>query len=168
MRRMAIVGLVALSVLGLMNCGYAVSTGTFDNIFMVGSSGSTVPKSTFSLSETPWLYLNLPNTGFNAAASFWTDNLGNSFSVSGVSGNKQYWFSLDSGLDGANLPVTWASVKRLGEWNVNAVYLYPFDQKNPAGYGATKFTVVPEPVSTTLFLLGGTVLLARRLRKAKR
>ena len=164
-RKAVIAGLVVVLflVLGAVNCAYA----DFTNIFTVGSNGSEVKQSVFTLNQTPWLYLELPSTGFNVAASVWSDPSSNPFTVTEVGGNTKYWLSLNSGLDESNNPVTWNSVKQVGTWNITAGYLYPFSTKDYAGAGETSFkvTAVPEPVSTVLFLLGGATLAVRRFRR---
>ena len=165
-KNLAITGLVVILflALGSVNCAYA----DFDNIYTVGSNGSTTPQSTFTLDQAPWLYLQLPDTGFNVTASVWSDPSSNPFSVIGIGGNNQYWLSLDNGSDASKNPVTWDSVKQIGTWNISAGYLYPSNLNGDyAGAGKTSFTVtaVPEPVSTVLFLLGGATLAVRRLRR---
>ncbi|OGT21860.1 MAG: hypothetical protein A3C55_02665 [Gammaproteobacteria bacterium RIFCSPHIGHO2_02_FULL_42_13] len=164
-KKAAIVGLLVILFVAAMNCTYA----DFTNIFTVDSNLSTTPKSTFNLNETPWLYLELPSTDFNVTASVWSDPDANPFSVLGISGSNTYWFSLDSGKDASGNPVTWNSVKKIGLWNISAGYLYPFSQNGDyAGKGSTSFEVVPEPVSTALFILGGATLAVRHLRKGRK
>ena len=169
-KKLAVAGLMVVLFLALVtvNCAYA----DFTNIFMTDSNGSTTPKSTFTLDETPWLYLELPHSGFNVGVSFWTSPSSDPFFVQGLSTGSQYWLSLDSGLDDDNNPISWDSVKQLGLWNINAGYLYPLsDRRNPeSGVGTASFnvTAVPEPVASVLFITGGTMLLVRRLRKGKK
>ena len=164
-RKTVIVGLLVVLFLVLAAWNYAYAD--FTSIFTVGNSGSTAPKSVFTLDETPWLYLKLPGTGYNVTPSVWSDPDANPFSVVGIGLGDQYWFSLDSGLDQGNNPVTWDSIKQAGLWDISASYVYPFNSQDPyAGAGSTSFTVnaVPEPASSALFLLGCVPLAVRKLR----
>ena len=161
-------------VLGALNCAYA----DFASIFTVGSNGSTTQQSTFTLDQTPWLYVELPEGNLNwasAAGSLWFYD--SNIIPKGVAGDsdftspytREFWLKLDN----------WDSVAKVGDWHVAAGYelgtpinlfgkeiIIPKD----VGVGCTSFnvTAVPEPISTVLFVLGGATLAVRRLRKGRK
>ena len=150
-------------VISLMLALFAMAAFTanvfadFDEIYMVGSSGSTDSKTTFGWDKTPWLYLKLPSAGWNVTGSWWQDPLMTYyFEGSNPSTASERWLSLSD----------WATVRKIGDWNVNAIYFYA---NGASDTGSTDFAVVPEPVSTILFLSGGALvggrLLIRRRRK---
>ncbi len=129
----------------------------FEELHMVGSEGSVVSKETFGWDETPWLYLKLPYAGFNVTGSWWQDPLNKcSFEGSDPSISPVQWLSLSS----------WDTVKKLGNWSVNAIYFYGGGNFE-SGAGSTGFAVTPEPVSTILFLTGGMILAVRKLRRKR-
>ncbi len=153
-KRMVISLMLALFALAAVT---ANAFASFDEIYMVDSSGSTTSKGTFGWDETPWLYLNLPSAGWNVTGSWWKDpDALYYFTGSSPSTDLEQWLTLSD----------WASVRKIGDWNVNAAYFY---SDGAFGTGSTKFAVVPEPISTILFLSGGALmggrLLIRRRRK---
>lgn len=156
-------GIACLSILVSLNSAFAISG--FEEIFTTDSFESHTPKVNFGWNETPWLYLNLPSADFNASASFWNDPEGESFLVSAFSNDDEYWLSLDNGWDSSGAPVNWSEVRRMGQWNVYASFLYA---TGGSGTGATNFTVTPEPISSILFLIGGAALATRRYYKTRR
>ena len=162
---------ILLLVLGVANCAYA----DFTSIFTVSSNGSTTPQSTFTLDQTPWLYVELPEGNLNwasAAGSLWFydsniipkgEATGSDFTSPYA---REFWLKLDN----------WDSVAKVGDWHIAAGYELgtPIDLcgtniilPKDAGVGCANFnvTAVPEPVSTVLFLLGGATLAVRRLRR---
>ncbi len=130
-----------------------ISNAFATDIFMTDSNGSTTPKSTFTLSETPWLYVDLPTAGLNVIGSWWQEPSHKyDFAGSNPSENQQVWIS----------PENWNLIKQTGLWNVQAVYTYA---GGSMGSGTTSFKVVPEPFSSALFLLGGGALALGAYRK---
>jgi len=113
----------------------------------------------FQLSETPYLYFQIPDfdpnmQGISFGGSYWLDPEDAIFSTVPVTPNSngEVWLTLD-----------WNSVtKTTGIWNVSGWYSKPFTQTQN---DMTTFNYVPEPVSTTLFLLGGATLAVRRMRR---
>lgn len=126
------------------------------DLYTVGSDGSTIQKTTFGLDETPWLYMHLPDLGGSLAAeaTWWTAPDSSSYYAgTAPSGNQDVWIT----------PSGWDSVKQTGTWNIDALY---FTSAGKLESGQANFTVTPEPVSVTLFLLGaGGMLLQRSKRK---
>lgn len=135
----------------------------FDSIYMVGDSTSITQKTTFGLDETPYLYMNLPGDGsLYTVWSWWHDPAGNT-----------YWDGTAPIFDSTNyqvwLPLThwfqWENVKTAGIWTIDANYYF---SNNQSGTGVTSFTVTPEPISSILFLLGGSALAFRQHKKRKK
>lgn len=140
----------------IMISGLVLTSNAFASIpdtFMTDSSGSFVPRTEFSLSETPWLYLHLPDAGLNVVASWWqSPSLTYTFAGTSPSTAQDIWIS----------PSDWATIKTTGIWNVNAGYSYATGE---TGARSASFTVTPEPISSALFLLGGGALALRTYRK---
>jgi len=68
------------------------------------------------------------------------------------------WIPLHTGLvNGSDISFAWNDVPdKLGYWSVSAT-----------AHGVAGFTVTPEPVSSVLFLIGGTSLIVARLRRKR-
>lgn len=129
------------------------------NTYTVGSNGSTTAKSTFGFSETPYLYMKLPDRGFNSASSFWlapSGTISPSYFASegpGITDNR--WLSLAS----------WGGVKEVGTWTINSNVWYP--TTGLTATDSTTFNVTPEPLAMTLFLIGGAPIAANIYRKRR-
>ena len=113
---------------------------------------------TFQLSETPYLYFNVPNLEqITFGGSFWLDptNKLDVTTPSQISGN-DVWLSLD-----------WKNIaKTPGLWTVTGWYTHQGESEG--GFSTFSFASAPEPVSTVLFLLGGATLAVRRAYKSKK
>lgn len=124
-----------------------------EDLYTVDSNGSTTPKSVFGPDETPWLYMHLSglDSGVQSVgASWWIDSESNAhFEGTNPSTSSEYWFS----------PSNWDTIIKTGAWTINAAY-YASDSK--FDMGQTSFTVTPEPLSVSLFLLGAGALALRR------
>jgi len=136
---------------------------SFDEIKMVDSYSSITGQDVFSLDETPWLYLKVPESQFsgpladlNFTFSFFESPVDTKYLATGLSLNRETWVSLPA----------WNSIPnsaKHGEWNVYANFVGTAG----VGYGSTQFTVNPEPISMILFLFGGMPLAASLYRKKK-
>src|SRR3989338_5646677 len=147
--------LVVAAVILACGLNIGIASATFEEIYTVDNNGSTTLQNVYSMSQTPWLYLALPNQGFHFDVAIWTDpNNVLAAQTFGPSTSSQVWFS----------PFNWNSIKQPGVWTIAASYLYPFPTPS-SGNGVTSLTVTPEPVSSGLFLLGGAALAAAGIRK---
>ncbi len=140
-------------------------------IYTVDSNLSTTQQSTFSWNEVPWLYFELPaGAGTNniVTQSWWKDpsNVQQEYITQNEADNTiQVWQSLGSS--------RWDAIKTEGQWTILAQY--DTTSKNTTGTGTTNFTVtaapppvVPEPVSSMLFLAGAATFGISRCWKKKR
>ena len=160
-----LIGLII--ILSVVNGASAfASVSSFDQIWMVKGDKETTAYTEFAWGETPWLYLRLPaapgSFGWKSSVtSDWLfDDTWQGLSDSNVN-VKSYWLRLSD----------WDTLKQVGTWTVDASYEYAkTGQPSVFGYGSTAFTVtaVPEPISSALFLLGGTLLAARQYRKKRK
>ncbi len=124
-------------------------------IYTVNEIGSTKPKDTFSLNETPYLYMHLPEEGYSVAVTFWLSPSNNiSYESTGLLTEQDIWIT----------PSNWENHKEIGKWQINAGALYSLG----TGYTAsTSFNVTPEPLAMILFLIGGAPV-AMGILKRKR
>ncbi|GEM_PF-1614850 len=166
------VGLVATTAFA--RGGNTTNTINIEIIYTVGSSGSTAEKTTFSWTEVPWLYFELPSGAGdrNIVTQSWWKDPGNTLQgyiySSEADGTLRVWHSLGN--------VKWDQVKTEGQWTI--VAQYDATSQNTTGKGTTNFTVtgpppppppvIPEPVSSILFLAGAATLGIRRYLNKKR
>jgi hypothetical protein len=146
----------------------------FIDIYTVDADGSTAAKSSYDISQTPWLYLHIPGQ-YNAGTD-WTPIVGanwslnsdpNHFSITMKSGvkttDREFWLT----------PLNWNSIKSLGDWSIYAGYVYfnstftPQQTSSGIQNGAT-LTITPEPISMALFGLGAGVLGLAGFRRRKK
>jgi hypothetical protein len=117
---------------------------------------------TFSLSENPELYVSLANLAYNTEWSFWGPN-GTVLYTNTTSGKNLSWLDTPD----------WSTItKTPGLWEVTAQYYVlgtgrPGSETSKSFCGSTTlpFTFAPEPISASLFLLGGAGLAIYRKRK---
>jgi len=156
---------IALFFLILLPSNYAHASffGSYAEMYTVGSAGSTVQKTEFTLNQNPELYIEFYSTppagGLTNQSNLYTVQSPNAniyFPYSSSTTN-QYWVSYPG-------PV-WDSVKTVGTWTVTA---NSFNDGQPLT-GQTTFRVnaAPEPVGTVLFLTGGIVMAICILRRKK-
>lgn len=128
-------------------------------VHMVDQVGKNSPSDfrdgdTFQLSETPYLYFNVPSLqSITFGGSFWLDPNNTLIATpAGQVSSGDIWMTLD-----------WNSISKTpGLWTVQGWYMAHTGQ---GAADATTFRYAPEPISTILFLTGGTVLVVRRLRR---
>lgn len=164
--------LLALSILTLN--AEATPTLDYDTVYMVTAANSqtlsgTVGNYQYHANQTPWAYIKLKLSDLNINAPLhllWSwSNFDNSIinetklehiSLAGLSGDKEIWSS-------APQP-WWANNSGHGKWTVDLAWL---NHKGAMGTSSANFNVTPEPVSSALFLLGGTPLAAALLRRKR-
>lgn len=134
------------------------------------SAGSFLERGSFNEDETPWLFLRLKDSVNQVKGDWWFWNKGNqerllSFDTTNLS--ESLWDKRESGnSDGTkNLWLTRLDIEDVTAsdkwWKINNVH-----SSNPKGGGAAKYHVIPEPISSVLFLLGaGALAGVKRLRK---
>jgi len=136
------------------------------NIYMADEEGSSTQQTIFEWDEKPWLHIELPYPDkYNVAVSWWVSPTGDLYYTSTLNNADFLWISLDSGFDTTSNPVNWFDVREVGDWTVSASYHYA---SGAVGSDSTSFTVTPEPVSSVLFVVGGTVFALKRYRRNKR
>jgi hypothetical protein len=151
----------------LANSASAISSGPFEAIYMVDSQYSTVEKDVFNYTDpSPWVYLKIPEAhAFNLSLTFYTSPTGDDYWTYDLNNTgNEIWISLDSGYYGLSTAIDWVDIVEIGDWNVTAKYAGCIPNCD-LYYGSTGFTVVPEPVSSMLFIVGAATLGFRRFRK---
>ncbi len=130
-----------------------------DGVYTVLTQGSTDWVNVFTPTQKPWLLIKFDDTLTNPI-SRWTDPLGDKFKSTElvVSGKNKVWLSFTDDF--------WPGLgdDKIGKWNIRA-----FEKLDDGRslIGTAHFTVIPEPISSTLFLLGGGALAIRVYRKRK-
>lgn len=150
--------IISTAILILALAAFAPNSfAAFDAYKMVGSSGSFTEKTVFGFDDpSPYLYMRLPDNGQAFTGSFWRDPDAAIFymSTTGSTLDRDRWITL----------ADWPTVKKVGEWEVNSNYFYT---SGPTGFGSTSFTVTPEPLAMTLFLIGGAPIAVSLYRKRR-
>ena len=133
---------------------------------------STVEKLTFGWDETPAIYTKWNIDELNASQPlhqtwvwFNPDNHIVSMSsqdigLQGLSGHLELWNSLSDNWV-PSLGTSWETEKKAGIWNVNVLWI---NTGGVLGAQNVQFTVTPEPVSSVLFLVGGTAIALRKVK----
>ncbi len=130
-----------------------------------------IEKNKLNIDKTPWLYLRLPYAGRTSTTFWWTNSNANtygSYKTTPKSNTEtEFWHNFNDFdfIDEADEIKTWSDVKRIGTWDLSATYSAP---GKPSGtYGYT-FNIVPEPISSVLFMLGGATLGLKIYRTRKK
>ena len=148
--------LLALMMVGLFA---GVAHASNFTAYMTDSSLAALPDNyTYSLSQDPWLAFNVPTSGLKMEWAKWFNNASQLiFSSSWTTMNQTY----------VEKPAWTQALKTPGEWLVTL----KATSGCPDGICEKKtlhFNFAPEPVSCSLFLLGGAGLaFARRKNKTK-
>jgi hypothetical protein len=137
-----------------------ITDGTKSGGEYVNRSGTV-----FQFSETPYLYLLLkPNplagkiTSFSAG--WWHDpDEGLHFTSSGPSTDEEALMTLSWGYGAGQVS------KTAGLWTVNSFFSY---ENGTMGTQINNFSFAPEPVSSSLFLLGAGVMFIKGFRKRRK
>jgi len=131
------------------------SFAAFDEYKIVGSSGSFIEQTVFGLDDpSPFLYMRLPDSGQAFTGSFWRDPDAAIFYKSTTGTSLDRWINLSD----------WATIKKVGEWEVTSNYFY---NNGNTGFASANFIVTPEPLAMTLFLIGGAPIAVSLIRKRK-
>lgn len=160
-KKMLYLLLAGLFCLGVY--GNAFANGSYAE--MVEDTGSFVAQNSFGWNETPWLHLHISeqDASWYVSGTFWQGPNSEYFFTGSNGVSEDIWLSLDSGLDSSNNPVSWDTVKQLGDWTVDGTYVVVPNFRT--GNYSTSYTVTPEPISCVLFLLGGGSLAFSRFKK---
>lgn len=134
------------------------------DFYMVEAEGSYDQVKAFDFSDTPWVYVHMPKKDdYRLTISWW---YGTDPTLVIYGDSQDVWVSLAGGWD-KNKWIEWQDIREPGTWSVSADYKYFC--KNKKGHELIRFevnpSVVPEPISSILFIVGGATLGVARLRK---
>ncbi|MFA6383931.1 MAG: PEP-CTERM sorting domain-containing protein [Candidatus Omnitrophota bacterium] len=139
---------------------YADTASTYFSSSQGGAS-----ETVFNLNSALWMYTHLPLSGTNGLTNLWITSPSNAsytyVYASPIAQNK--WHDLTSLTYSDSY--SWNNIKELGTWHTVFSYSYPSPDGASSGIIESSFTLVPEPVSGALFLLGGGALFAIRKKK---
>jgi hypothetical protein len=145
----------------LTNSASASFFDSFEEMYMTSGYGATNERTEFDWTDTPWLYLKLPDSGFNLITTLWKSPDKDNYVIRSKGYENEIWLSP------GNL---WDEIKEEGTWKIKAHFTSPFSSPH-SGHETAGFTVasaiVPEPVSSILFIAGGAVLACRRYLKKR-
>ncbi len=145
----------------LTNSASASFFDYFEEMYMTSGNGTTDRRTEFGWTDTPWLYLKLPNSGFNLINTLWKSPDKDNYVIRSKGYENEIWLSPGN---------YWDKIKEEGTWKIKAHFTSPFSSPH-SGHETAGFTVasaiVPEPVSSILFIAGGAVLACRRYLKKR-
>jgi hypothetical protein len=155
--------------------GWGGNPVEFNAIYTVNADLSTTMQDIFQLDETPFLYVEFSDGvgSGDVTLTFWDSPTNTMYYTKTLTSwnQSQLWVSLDDGYSDAALTnaIDWIDVRELGDWAINVDFTTDpgskYNEKTVSG--VTGFTVVPEPVSSTLFIVGAATLGYRRFRKKR-
>lgn len=174
LKKLVLISSLFLSLI-FVTAAFALPIDFDYQIYTVGDKFETTEKSVFGWDEKPWLYIKLPDIGyeFDKTKSFWWDPKGvndvshknKSNIIKREDSDNEMWLSFKD--------ITWFNkLREVGEWEIkaNSKLFFPSNPyiDNITINGLARCTVNPEPVSSVLFLLGGGALaIAGRFRRKK-
>ncbi|MFA6383930.1 MAG: hypothetical protein WCY10_01010 [Candidatus Omnitrophota bacterium] len=134
------------------------------------SSQGGASETVFDLNSALWMYTHLPLSGAKSLTNFWItspydESYYKTYKAS-VAQNTWYDLTTITYTDIDDNTYSWNDIKTLGTWDMVTSYTYPAPNGASSGSMESGFTLVPEPISCTLFLLGGGALFAIRRKKA--
>jgi len=140
------------------NASAGFAAGDLDTFKIVGSAGSTEGQNIFTLDQTPYIYMGITGSVSGTAdfAHLLSDPNGAgyaAFTSENIGSDNAVWYSFSN----------WDTIKKAGEWEAVSF----FNKGSDIGSGWDNFTVTPEPLAMTLFLIGGAPM-AMNLYKKKR
>ncbi|NTV29158.1 MAG: hypothetical protein HGA80_03650 [Candidatus Omnitrophica bacterium] len=146
-------------------CDGPSCTKEFTIFRIVGAEGSKKEQTTFSLNETPWVYVKIANKK-DKVSTEWLNQLDKTFVTKWTSVNKkgEAWISLAAwnSINDKNKIGTWTISGFIGEATRHGYKIN--DKICPA---EASFVVTPEPISMVLYGMGGLPLAAHFLRRRK-
>lgn len=158
---------VVVLMLGVLMATSAFAVEPSFSVYTTDSQGN--PDNEFGFNETPFLQINFPSTDWNVTIGWWTPRNGGETYLaanvfSGVFQDNVSFGDLAFRKQGTDTIFSWDAIKDYGWWDINATY-NKFDGSVMTSNSA--FNVVPEPVSSALFLIGGgAIALFRRNRRS--
>ena len=150
-----------------LNLAHAYTDNPYAELYAVGSNGSTVAQSYFTIDQQPWLFIKFYNAP--AAGSFdniinlstWqnTTNMASYSPTVGTSNANEIWISFSQS--------QWNAIKALGTWDTSEISLLPGSAQPLVEQASFTVNAAPEPTSTVLFMIGALVLGINILRRNK-
>lgn len=160
--------MMGLMVLAGGNAFAAVPNPSAFYLYMTDSNGGTNIVSDYTLGQQPWLRMHFPEAGYKIDVASWgSQTTGATFLDNpNVTSANDVWLTLNN----------WNTLtpeQKAGSWKVDGSYsllnIIGGDiTSTPAGKGMVSFNVAPEPISATLFLLGGAGLAVRRFTQKRK
>lgn len=136
-----------------------------ENMFTSSDSNTGSRQDTFDIKgSSPWLFLAIPEGNTTVTLFQWSSPVRTYYMT--PYNDAGSWYSFESFIFTNNSNnYSWNDIESIGNWDIALNY----ERKNgDIGSLSTQFTMVPEPISSVLFLLGGAGLALRQSRKKKK